>query len=293
MSAVFVFLFGASAYAQPAQATSATAQAWTSPSSIRWMVARSAVDTIDTYVGSTTLTTNTFDNPRTNEMGTLTAGWSAIPTTIYQSEAAFATAAANHQISTPWVVYDTEDWPATPANEQQDPATYMKNFVYVAHQYLPHPLHVILAPANDLVRSMSCYVSSDPIWKNYLSGCKLPVLAARAHPDVFEIQAQGYENDTSGGTGCGCYAWFVRQAAADARAVRGETGLTVLAGLATDPSGNVSTGLNLYTDSASTRQVVQGYWLNVAKQSTACPKCTTSGDPQVAVNYLHRLGYSG
>jgi len=69
-------------------------------------------------------------------------------------------------------------------------------------------------------------------------------------------------------------------------------GLDVRAGLSTNPSGHVSTGQTLFTDTLNTQGSVDGYWLNVPQRGTACPSCVPDGAPQVAVSYLHLLGYT-
>jgi len=266
------------------------ATGWTGTGDIRWMINSGAIDLINGNTGNATLTTNAFDDNRTNETGTVAPNWQSLPTTTYPSYTAFS-AAVTQLAAGSWVIYDNESWTFTPSREQQDPGTYMAKFVALAHQ---HQIHVILTPAVDITTKMSCHVTSDPSWQNYLTNCHLPTLAGDAHPDAFEIQSQGYQDDTDAtSTQCGCYAWFTRQAASQARAVAGEQALSVYSGLSTNHSGVVSTGANLHTDSVDTRQAVDGYWLNVPRQGKYCPGCTKSGNPEVAVAYLRMLGYSG
>jgi hypothetical protein len=274
-----------------AAAPHAATTGWTGTGDIRWMINSGAIDLINGNTGNTTLTTNAFDNDRTNETGTIAPNWQSVPTRTYTSYTSFTSDVTNLAPGS-WVLYDNEAWTFTPPPEQQDPGTYMAKFVALAHR---HQIHVILTPAVDITTKMtSCEVTADPSWQNYLTNCDLPTLAGDAHPDAFEIQAQGYQDNTDPtSTQCGCYAWFVRQAAGHARAVSGEQALTVYSGLSTNHSGAVSTGANLHTDSLNTQQAVDGYWLNVPKQGKFCPACTPSGDPEVAVAYLRLLGYSG
>jgi hypothetical protein len=63
--------------------------------------------------------------------------------------------------------------------------------------------------------------------------------------------------------------------------------------LSTNPDGNTSSGQVLDTDTGQTENVVAGYWLNVPVQGTACEQCQPGWEPQVAVDYLHALGYTG
>jgi hypothetical protein len=65
---------------------------------------------------------------------------------------------------------------------------------------------------------------------------------------------------------------FVRQAAAQARAAR--AGVTVLAGLSSNPSGPPVTSGQLTDVIRSTRSMVDGYWLNIPGQGARCPSCS-------------------
>jgi hypothetical protein len=127
-------------------------------------------------------------------------------------------------------------------------------------------------------------------WKNYLTNCSVPTIVAQANPDEYEIQSQQYEANTSAGSSCGCFSWFVGQAAGQAQKVVAD--LDVGAGMSTNPGGPVSTGQTLYTDTLHTIGFVEGYRLNVPEQGTTCPNCVPGGAPQVAVSYLELLGYT-
>lgn len=274
---------GPSAAARPTPSS----HGWTSHGDIRWIIARSAADLLGSGSGlNADLVKTVFDTPRTNEMGRLQPGWSAQHTTTFPSFAQFQSSVASVP-SDSWVIYDDEAWSFTPPAEQREPATYMDRFVTLAHQ---HHVKVILTPAVDLVKSMACGAGAASLWQGYLDRCRVPALAAAAHPDAFEIQAQGFENsDLPAAANCGCYPWFVLQAATQARSAAPT--LAVYAGLSTNHSGHVSTGAVLYQDVLATQTGVVGYWLNVATASARCPKCTGSGDPQVGIDFLHRLGY--
>jgi hypothetical protein len=77
------------------------------------------------------------------------AGYSTTPVLNYTSYAQFSSDVKNGAIKYPykWVMYDPEDWAATPVGEQQDPVKYMKLFGQLAHA---HGLKVVEAPAMDL-----------------------------------------------------------------------------------------------------------------------------------------------
>jgi hypothetical protein len=67
----------------------------------------------------------------------------------YTSYAQFQSDLTSGAITYPykWVMYDPENWSATPLNEQQDPVKYMTLFGQLAHA---NGLKVIQAPALDL-----------------------------------------------------------------------------------------------------------------------------------------------
>lgn len=269
-----------------AQATGATLS--------NWIITSGAVSLINGQTGNQTLTTNAFDVPSTAEIGTPAAGWASQRTTTYtfygpvSKSSSFLYALKHHTVpaGTVYVLLDIESWSLTPHSEQVTPKVYMKEFVDTAHQ---HGYKAILAPSIDLTTGMTCDNTSDPSWKNYLVNCAVPTIVGQAGPDVYEIQSQHYEANTSASTDCGCFAWFVGQAAGQARSAI--PGLDVRAGLSTNPAGNVSSGQTLFTDTVNTESSVDGYWLNVPKKGTTCPTCVPGGAPQVAVSYLQLLGY--
>jgi hypothetical protein len=260
-----------------------------------WMISSQAIGLINGYTGSNTLTTSAFDVPSTAEIGAPAAGWVTQRTATYtfygpvSKSSSFLYALKHHKVpaGTVYVMLDMESWALTPHQEQVTPKVYMREFVSAATK---HGYQAILAPSIDLTRGMTCTKTSHTAWRNYLSDCSVPTIVAQAGPAVYEIQSQRYEADTSGNSNCGCFAWFVGQAAGQARTV--VHGLDVRAGLSTNPNGQVSTGQTLYTDTLNTEGSADGYWLNVPQQGTACPSCVPGGAPQVAVSYLQLLGFS-
>lgn len=242
-----------------------------------------------------TLTVNAFDLATTLETGTVSSGWVTQHVRTFDAygpatnTTSLLYALASHTLgSATYVLYDNESWAMTPSNEQADPGTYMADFVATAHA---NGLKAILAPSLDLTNKITaCDVSSEPSWENYLTSCDLPALVGAAAPDVYSIQAQSLQNNTSSGSSCGCYQWFVDQSAAAAESA-GPIG-AVLAGLSTNPEGATTSGATMYADTEATIGAVSGYWLNVPQQSTSCPTCQPDGAPDVGVSYLALLGYT-
>jgi len=259
------------------------------------MVTSHAIALIDGYTGGTTLSTSAFNVASTAEIGRPANGWvskRAATYTFYgpvSKSGSFLYALKHGTVpkGTVYAMLDMESWALTPHSQQVSPKVYLREFVTTAHK---HGYQAILAPSLNLTKGMACARTADPVWKNYLTNCAVPTIVAQAKPDVYEIQSQQYEANTSAGSNCGCFAWFVDQAAGQAHKVRAD--LDVRAGLSTNPGGHVSTGQTLYTDTLNTTGFVDGYWLNVPDQGTTCPNCVPGGAPQVAVGYLNLLGFA-
>ena len=77
------------------------------------------------------------------------AHYATTPVLSYTSQAQFASDIQSGAITYPykWVMYDPENWTATPVNERQDPVKYMTLFGQLAHA---NGLKVIQAPSLDL-----------------------------------------------------------------------------------------------------------------------------------------------
>ncbi len=143
------------------------------------------------------------------------AGYATTPVLSYTSYAQFASDVQRGAITYPykWVMYDPEEWAATPVNEQRNPVRYMTLFGQLAHA---HRLKVIQAPALDLA---------------YVTGSVLPrqrgesadhwyvrvniAGAAAAAGDIFLLQNES--NTTSGGQ----YAYVFNTTQGQAQAANG------------------------------------------------------------------------
>ena len=171
-----------------------------------------------------------------------------------------------------WLMYDNEQWSLTPASEQADPVRYEQLFGQLAHR---HGYKVILAPAQDLVPGFdkNSFRSGKAVWPSYLS-MGLATASARA-ADIYEIQAQPYEMSVYRPQHA--YASFVAAAAAQARAAN--PGVVIYAGLSTQ---RVSSAAQLLQDYEATRNVVDGYWLNI-------PRHDQPGPPALADQFLRTI----
>jgi hypothetical protein len=171
-----------------------------------------------------------------------------------------------------WVMYDNEQWQLTPAGEQADPVRYEQLFAQLAHR---HGYQVILAPAQDLVPGFdkASFQGGKAVWQSYLS-MGLAAASARAG-DIYEIQAQPYEIGVYRSQHA--YASFVAAAAAQARASNPR--IVIYAGLSTQ---RVSNAAQLLQDYLATRDLVDGYWLNI-------PRHNQSGPVALAGQFFHSI----
>jgi hypothetical protein len=160
-----------------------------------------------------------------------------------------------------WVMYDNERWSLTPAAEQANPVRYERLFAELAHR---HGYRVILAPAQDLVPGWAkqSFQAGRAVWRGYLS-MGLAAASAR-YGDIYEIQAQPYEMSVYRSQHA--YASFVAAAAAQARAANPRA--VIYAGLSTQ---RVSSGAQLLQDYLATRDLVDGYWMNIPRHDEPGP----------------------
>jgi hypothetical protein len=171
------------------------------------------------------------------------------------------------------VLYDPENWSFTPPGEQQDPVTAARQAAQAAHA---QGLKLLVAPALNLTSVLAPGSGArGPRWRQFLDLRLAAHLAQVA--DVVELQAQSLERDTA------TYTSFVRAAAAQARAAK--AGVTVLAGLSSNPPGAPVTSQHLTEVIKATRSMVDGYWLNIPGQGARCPNCSAPA-PGVAQQAL-------
>jgi hypothetical protein len=205
------------------------------------------------------------------------AGWASVPTTTFSSyrdlSAAVGSGGLDPRVRA--VMYDNEAWQFTPPDEQRDPASYTAMAATEVHR---HGLLLISAPAVDLVTVLR---PGEPSRYQAYLDLGLAGSAARS-ADVFDIQAQGSQNDPAK------YGQFVAAAAQQARAAN--PSVLVLAGLSTGPSGQGTSAQQLLAAVNATRGIVDGYWLNIPERGPRCPRCSDAR-PDIALQLLQLLGY--
>jgi hypothetical protein len=196
------------------------------------------------------------------------AGVSAAPVVTFSSVSSLRTALAGNTLpaGTEAVLYDPEAWSFTPRSEQRDPAGAAAQAAGLAHA---HGLKLLVSPALNLTTVLRP-AGSAPRWQTFLD---LGVAGSVARvADGVELQAQSLERDPA------TYAAFVRAAAAQARSAH--PGVTVLAGLSTNPPGAPVDSGQLTQAVEQSRADVQGYWLNIPGNGARCPAC---GSPQPGI----------
>jgi hypothetical protein len=197
----------------PVLSSAAPASAATSPS---WLMGAGTLAGVAAQDPS--ITSQLLNSPNAYGAGSsLTAdpiqsGLASTPVLSYSSYAQFASDIANGNISFPyqWVLYDPEEWSATPVNEQQNPIKYMTLFGQLAHA---NGLKVIMAPAMDLAYVQGSVLprlrnESGPAWYTRVNIAG----AAAAAGDVVTVQTESLT------TNLPAYDSLYNTAAAQARA---------------------------------------------------------------------------
>ena len=140
------------------------------------------------------------------------AGYATTPVLTYTSYAQFAANIKARAITYPykWVMYDPEDWTATPVSEQQNPVKYITLFGQLAHA---NGLKVIQAPALDLAYVTGSLLPRQPgeSANHWFVRVNLAGKAAAAG-DIFQLQNES--NTTAGGQ----YAYLFNATEAQAQA---------------------------------------------------------------------------
>jgi hypothetical protein len=204
------------------------------------------------------------------------AGFDAAVTVTFPSLVALSHAVAGGRLpaGTRAVLYDPEAWSFTPAAEQRDPVQAATRAAGLARA---HGLQLIVAPALNLTTVLA-RGSAAPRWQQFLD-LQLAAKMAKV-ADVIELQAQSLERDST------TYATFVREAAAQAHAAN--PGVTVLAGLSTNPPGALVASDQLVAAIEASRASVDGYWLNIPDRGPRCPTCNQKR-PDVGIDALRAV----
>lgn len=244
---------------------------------ITWIINNEALDELGKAGASSSLLTSGFHNDRTYVVNNSVPSAFGVPTATYTSYQSIQSAIINGRLPGNYkaVIYDNESWQFTPLAEQQDPVHYEQLVGELLHQ---HGLLYIATPATDLIKVMDPNVAAGATFDAYIR--KNIAADTARYADVYEIQAQGSETDIPK------FSNFVTSAAAQARAAN--TNIKVLAGISTNPSGQVVTSDRLSAAFSAVRSSVDGYWLNIPSGGAYCPKCGTA-QPSLAISLLQSI----
>jgi hypothetical protein len=203
-------------------------------------------------------------------------GVDATPVVTFPAVAALGDALAGGRLPTGTraVLYDPEAWSFTPPDEQRDPVRAAARAAELAHA---HGLKIIVAPALNLTTVLAPGGSA-PRWQRFLDLQLVARIAKVA--DTVEVQAQSLERSPA------TYAAFAREAAGQARSAR--PGVTVLAGLSTNPPGSVVASQQLAAAIRASWPGVDGYWLNIPAPGPRCPGCNPAR-PDVGIEALRAV----
>lgn len=158
--------------------------------------------------------------------------------------------------NTKYVAYDNENWIYTPDYEKVDPIGYEQKFAELAHE---HGYNIILTPSQNLLPGFT--TPSKNSWQQYICQLAAGTAKAASRPgDIYEIQAQAYEEEQFRGDGF--FLKAVRDAVGVARAANPE--VVIFAGISTSRVRNAN---EIYEDWVSVNRElggeVDGFWLNI------------------------------
>jgi hypothetical protein len=189
----------------------------------------------------------------------LTRPGAAVGTAFFTSYTEFLGRLQRHAIppGVRAVAYDPELWQATPFAERLDPERYMALFAGAAHR---HGYAAILMPGRDLLAAArSCRQRPGESLDAVFLRCGLAGEGARVS-QIFEIQTAPVELSTTEVRG------FAAACARQARAAN--PSVVLIATLSTQPGTGPANGWQLARAAAAVRPYVQGFQLNLTRQST-------------------------
>jgi hypothetical protein len=200
------------------------------------------------------------------------AGYAAVPTLNYKSYAKFAADVQAGRIppEVKAVLYDPEAWDLTPVVEQQGVGYYMAAFAALADN---QGLTTIMTPATDLMNAWPKAKQETNLHAFVRYG--IAGAAAASGAAIVEVQAQAYELDLP------TYRAYIE--ACVMQVVDADPTALFIAGLDRSAIDTTQTADQLFAAANSVRDLVDGFFLNVAQTPPA---------PGNAAGLLRLLGYS-
>lgn len=178
---------------------------------------------------------------------------------------------------TQWVLFDDEDWAATPVADQVNIGEATHRLAVAAHA---HGLMLIDAPSFDIEKTRVPN-GTKPLWQEFLDQ-GIPGTLAKAGADVIEAQTQPFEpRGTS--TATATFTTILRGFQAQITAAGSTAALW--GGISSNPPGTAPTVTSLEAALRAGAPLVSGWWVNVPGSGTSCPKCGPA-DPQMVAAAL-------
>ena len=238
----------------------------TSSTSLIWATDASSIQNMQAVDAQTTQLV--LDQPG-NYISGPALGWQATSVRAYASATAFMTDVTQGRIpvGTTTLLYDPEQWAATPLNEQQQPSVFMAQF---AQQAKAQGYSSIITPALNLmnVAGAECAAQTGEAIEDAFIRCNIAGKAAVG--DVVDIQWQRLESDPTR------YATYAATSAGQARAVHSQViFLTQLTTRTFTTQATPTTGCLMFAAYSAARTSVQGFWLHV-----------DAGNGQIGVDFL-------
>lgn len=245
----------------PSVATNETASS-TAQASSSWMFALSGLINLS-HKGLTTQTLDAINTAKTlvitDHQNNPLPNASLI--TDFQNGDTALSALQAHQVKTPYVMLDLEDWSFTPLSEQLDPSQIVRQVSTLAHA---QHIKLIVTLATDLALHLS---GKGTIYVKFANSNLVKSVAP--YVDVFEIQSQGLQANPT------LYAQFTN--AIRSQIAQANANAQVFAGFTSSERNGVFTNAELESDFYKTHNALSGYWVNAPSGSTgACGSCGTT-----------------
>jgi hypothetical protein len=252
------------------------------PKQIRWMFHRGpgvAAMADDPVVARLLDGTRPYILKKAGDRFAIPPSWDAIPVTPFQAFGELRGALEQGTLppDVQGILYDYEKWAFTPIEEQRNPAPYVKQ---AADLVSGKGLRFLTSPSANLVKVMAPEAGpSDPeMFEAYL---RLGIAAdAARYADAYVAQGQRALQNTE------VFTNFIQQAAAQAR--RANPNVEVIGNLSTNPLGRSVSADDLVRAIAATRDMVDGYWMNIPTRNAYSPG-VNEYRPDIATEVIRRV----
>jgi len=249
---------------------------------IRWMFHRGpgvAAVAADRVAARLLDSTQPYILKKTGDRFVIPPSWNALSVTPFQAFGQLMAAVEEGTLApdVKGILYDYEKWAFTPIEEQRNPAPYVKE---ASDLVRGKGLRFLTSPSANLVKVMAPETgpSDSEMFEAYL---RLGIAADGArYADAYVAQGQRSLQNTR------VFTDFIQQAAAQAR--RANPNVEVIGNLSTNPLGRRVTADDLARAISATRDVVDGYWMNIPTRNAYSPD-VNEYRPDIAIEVIRRV----